>query len=105
MPVRRRRFKASARSPVTAAAAELAGVANRLGGGLPGSAPLVSWAERAQLTGLLELCPPEWEQAAHDALVADKARGQILCAYADGRIRDAEPLAWLMLNPGLGALG
>jgi hypothetical protein len=85
--------------------AELAGVANRLGGGLPGSAPLVTWAERAQLTGLLELCPPEWEQAAHYALVADKARGQILCGYADGRIRDAEPLAWLMLNPGLGALG
>ncbi len=85
--------------------AELAGVANRLGGLLPGGAPLLSWTERAQLVGLLELCPPEWERAGHYALVAEKARGQVLCAYTDGRIPDAEPLAWLLLNPGLGALG
>jgi hypothetical protein len=85
--------------------AELAGVANRLGGVLPGSAPLLSWTERAQLVGLLELCPPEWEGAAHYGLVADKARGQVLCAYADGKITGAEPLAWLLLNAGLGAVG
>jgi hypothetical protein len=85
--------------------AELAGVANRLGGLLPGGAPLLGWTERAQLLGLLELCPPEWERASHYALVAEKARGQILCAYTDGRIPDAEPLAWLLLNAGLGALG
>jgi len=84
--------------------AELAGAANRLGGLLPGGAPLLGWTERAQLVGLLELCPPEWERAGHYALVADKARGQILCAYIDGRVPHAEPLAWLLLNPALGAL-
>jgi hypothetical protein len=81
--------------------AELAGVANRLGGSLPGDAPLLSWTEKAQLIGLLELCPPEWDQAGHYAQVAEKARGQVLCAYADGRIQDAEPLAWLLLSPEL----
>jgi len=25
----------------------------------------------------------------------------VLCAYADGRILDAEPLAWLLLSPEL----
>jgi len=85
--------------------AELAGVANRLGGILPGEAPLITWTEQAQLVGLLELCPPEWDRAGHYGLVAEKARGQVLCAYVDGRIPDAEPLAWLLLNPGLGALG
>lgn len=85
--------------------AELAGVANRLGGTLPGGAPLLGWSERAQLIGLLELCPPEWDRAGQYAMVAEKARGQVLCAYADGRVVDAEPLAWLLLNPGLGALG
>ncbi|MFT4108763.1 hypothetical protein [Propionicimonas sp.] len=84
---------------------ELAGVANRLGGLLPGRAPLLSWTERARLVGLLELCPPEWERAPQAAQVAEKVRGQLLCAYTDGRIPDAEPLAWLLLNPGLGALG
>ncbi|MGV8908471.1 MAG: hypothetical protein ACOH1Y_05770 [Propionicimonas sp.] len=83
-------------------AAELAGVANRLGGSLPGKAPLLSWTEQAQLVGLLELCPPEWDQAGHYALVAEKARGQVLCGYVDGRITDAEPLAWLLLSPELG---
>ena len=53
--------------------------------------------------GLLELCPPEWDKAGHYAQVAEKARGQVLCAYADGRIHDAEPLAWLLLSPELGA--
>jgi hypothetical protein len=85
--------------------AELAGVANRLGGLLPGGAPLLTWTEKAQLVGLLELCPPEWDRANHYGLVAEKMRGQILCAYIDGRIADAEALAWLLLNPGLGALG
>jgi hypothetical protein len=85
--------------------AELAGVANRLGGLLPGEAPLLPWTEQAQLAGLLELCPPEWDRAGHYALVAEKAKGHILCGYADGRIDSAEPLAWLLLNPGLGALG
>ena len=82
-------------------AAELAGVANRLGGLLPGEAPLITWTEQAQLVGLLELCPPEWERASHYAHVAEKARGQVLCAYADDRIDDAEPLAWLLLSPEL----
>ncbi len=85
--------------------AELAGVANRLGGILPGEAPLLSWTEQARLVGLLELCPPEWDRAGHYGLVAEKARGQVFCAYVDGRISAAEPLAWLLLNPGLGALG
>lgn len=83
----------------------LAGVANRLGGLLPGEAPLLGWTDLAQLAGLLELCPPEWERAGHYAQVAEKAKGHLLCAYADGKVRDAEPLAWLLLNPGLGALG
>lgn len=87
-----------------AGAAELEGVSNRLGGTLPGSAPLLPWTEHAQLLGVLELCPPEWDRAAHYAQVAEKARSQILCAYADRRITDAEPLAWLLLNSGLGAL-
>ena len=82
--------------------AELAGVANRLGGSLPGQAPLLTWTEQAQLVGLLELCPPEWDQAGHYAQVAEKAKGQVLCAYVDGRITDAEPLAWLLLSPELG---
>lgn len=82
--------------------AELAGVANRLGGTLPGEAPLLTWIEQAQLVGLLELCPPEWDQAGRYARVAEKARGKVLCAYADGRIEDAEPLAWLLLSPELG---
>ena len=85
--------------------AELAGVANRLGGILPGEAPLITWAEQARLVGLLELCPPEWDRAGHYGLVAEKAKGQVLCGYVDGRVPDAEPLAWLLLNPGLGALG
>ena len=81
--------------------AELAGVANRLGGSLPGEAPLLTWTEQAQLIGLLELCPPEWDRAGHYAQVAEKARGQVLCAYVDERIQDAEPLAWLLLSPEL----
>ncbi len=87
------------------ASGELAGVANRLGGLLPGRAPLLGWVEQAQLLGVLELCPPEWGHAGHHAQVAEKARGQVLCAYADGRITDAEPLAWLLLNAGLGTAG
>jgi len=81
--------------------AELAGVANRLGGLLPGEAPLLDWTEFAQLVGLLELCPPEWPEANHYALVASKARGHLLCAYVDGRVTSAEPLAWLLLSPEL----
>ena len=81
--------------------AELAGVANRLGGLLPGEAPLLGWTELAQLIGLLELCPPEWPEANHYAQVASKARGHLLCAYVDGRVADAEPLAWLLLSPEL----
>ncbi len=81
---------------------ELAGVANRLGGMLPGENPLLTWTEQAQLVGLLELCPPEWDRAGRYGNVAEKARGQVLCGYADGRIDDAEPLAWLLLSPELG---
>lgn len=81
--------------------AELAGVVNRLGGLLPGQAPLLGWSEFAQLIGLLELCPPEWPDAAYYAQVASKARGTLLCAYVDGRVAEAEPLAWLMLSPEL----
>jgi hypothetical protein len=81
--------------------AELAGVANRLGGLLPGEAPLLDWTELAQLVGLLDLCPPEWPEANHYAQVASKARGHLLCAYVDGRITSAEPLAWLLLSPEL----
>lgn len=81
--------------------AELAGVANRLGGLLPGDAPLLDWTEFAQLVGLLELCPPEWPEANHYAQVASKARGHLLCAYVDGRVTEAEPLAWLLLSPEL----
>lgn len=85
--------------------AELAGVFHRLGGNLPGRAPLLSWAEQASLVGLLELCPPEWPGAADYAQAAEKARGQILCAYLDGEITDPEPLAWLLLTPELVASG
>lgn len=81
--------------------AELAGVANRLGGLLPGDGPLLGWTELAQLVGLLELCPPEWPGASYYAQVASKARGQLLCAYVDGRVTAAEPLAWLLLTPEL----
>jgi len=81
--------------------AELAGVANRLGGLMPGEAPLLGWSEFAQLIGLLELCPPEWAGAAYYAQVASKARGTLLCAYVDGRVSEAEPLAWLLLTPEL----
>jgi hypothetical protein len=81
--------------------AELAGVANRLGGLLPGEAPLLSWTDLAQLIGLLELCPPEWADAGYYAQVASKARGNLLCAYIDGRVLEAEPLAWLLLTPEL----
>jgi hypothetical protein len=81
--------------------AELAGVANRLGGLLPGEAPLLGWTEIAQLVGLLELCPPEWTGANYYAQVASKARGKLLCAYLDGRVSAAEPLAWLLLTPEL----
>ncbi len=90
---------------VEAQGTELAGAANRLGGVLPGDVPLLGWVEQAQLVGLLELCPPEWDRAGDYGQVAEKARGHLLCAYADGRVGDAEPLAWLLLNPGLGALG
>ena len=84
-------------------AAELAGVANRLGGLIPGEPPLMTWEQIAELVGLLELCPPEWPHASHYAQVAAKARGKILCAYLDGVIVDAEPLAWLLLTPELSA--
>jgi hypothetical protein len=83
--------------------AELAGVANRLGGLLPGEAPLLGWDEFAQLIGLLELCPPEWANAGYYAHVASKARGTLLCAYIDRRVTQAEPLAWLLLSPELSA--
>jgi len=86
-------------------AAELDGVANRLGGTLPGEAPLLTWTEQAELVGLLELCPPEWPGAARYSLVAEKARGQVLCGYYDERITDAEPLAMLLLSPELRAGG
>lgn len=82
--------------------AELAGVANRLGGLLPGEAPLLGWEEFSSLIGLLELCPPEWASANYYAQVASKARGGLLCAYLDGRVTGAEPLAWLLLTPELG---
>ena len=85
--------------------AELAGVFHRLGGNLPGRAPLLSWTEQASLVGLLELCPPEWPGALDYAQAAEKARGQILCAYLDGEITDPEPLAWLLLTPELVASG
>lgn len=85
--------------------AELAGVYHRLGGNLPGRAPLLSWEEIASLVGLLELCPPEWPGALDYAQAAEKARGQILCAYLDGEISDPEPLAWLLLTPELVAAG
>ncbi len=85
--------------------AELAGVANRLGGMLPGDAPLLDWSELAQLVGLLELCPAEWPGAAHYANVAAKARGSLLCAYLDGRVHASEPLAWLLLTPELTSAG
>lgn len=81
--------------------AELTGVANRLGGLLPGEAPLLDWTELAQLVGLLDLCPPEWPEANHYAQVASKARGHLLCAYVDGRVTSVEPLAWLLLSPEL----
>ena len=84
---------------------ELAGVYNRLGGNLPGRAPLLSWTELASLVGLLELCPPEWPGALDHAQTAEKARGQILCAYLDGEITDPEPLAWLLFTPELVAAG
>ncbi len=82
-------------------ARELGGLLNRLGGLLPGEAPLTSWAESAALVGLLELCPPEWAEATRCAHVAAKVRGSILCAYLDQRIVEAEPLAWLLLTPEL----
>jgi len=85
--------------------AELAGVYHRLGGNLPGRAPLLSWSEIASLVGLLELCPPEWPGAVDYAQAAEKARGQILCAYLDGEITDPEPLAWLLFTPELVAAG
>ncbi|PFG16044.1 hypothetical protein ATK74_0569 [Propionicimonas paludicola] len=85
--------------------AELAGVYHRLGGTLPGRAPLLSWSEIASLVGLLELCPPEWPGAVDYAQAAEKARGQILCAYLDGEITDPEPLAWLLFTPELVAAG
>lgn len=84
-------------------AAELAGVANRLGGLLPGDSPLMSATESAELVGLLELCPPEWPHAAYYAQVAAKARGKLLCSYVSGHIGEAEPLAWLLLTPELSA--
>lgn len=79
----------------------LAGVANRLGGLLPGEAPLLAWSDFAQLIGLLELCPPEWAHASYYAQVASKAKGHLLCAYVDGRVTEAGPLAWLLLTPEL----
>lgn len=81
----------------------LAGVANRLGGLMPGEPPLMSWTEMAELVGLLELCSPEWPNASYYAQVAAKVRGKILCAYVNGWISEAEPLAWLLLTPELSA--
>lgn len=92
------------RSPESAGA-ELAGVVNRLGGELPGEAPLLPWTERARLTGLLELAPPEWEPSSGAQEAVAKTAGQILCGYHDGRIVEAAPLAWLILNRSLGILG
>lgn len=92
------------RSP-DAATAELAGVMNRLGGDLPGDPALLSWVERARLAGLLELTPAEWEQGVAARETAAKAAAQVLTGYADGRIKEASPLVWLLLNRRLGLLG
>ncbi|HAM45647.1 MAG TPA: hypothetical protein DCM67_11590 [Propionibacteriaceae bacterium] len=70
---------------------------------MPGEPPLMSWTEMAELVGLLELCPPEWPHASYYAQVAAKVRGKILCAYVNGWIDEAEPLAWLLLTPELSA--
>lgn len=76
----------------------LAGLVGLLGGDLPGELIGVDWADQARLVGLLELCPQEWPLAAYAARTAEKTRRRILAAYADGRIRSAEPLAWLLLS-------
>ena len=52
--------------------------------------------DRRRSSALLELCPPEWDRVGQYGHVAEKARGQVLCGYMDGRIEDAEPLAWLL---------
>ena len=76
----------------------LAGVIAALGGDLPGGPVGVGWVEQAALVGLLELCPEEWPLAPLAARTAEKTRRRVLAAYADGRIRSAEPLAWLLLG-------
>lgn len=59
-------------------------------------------SDRVRATGRAarKLCPPEWPEANHYALVASKAVGTLLCAYVDGRVT-VEPLAWLLLSPEL----
>lgn len=76
----------------------LAGLVGLLGGDLPGEPIGVGWADQARLVGLLELCPQEWPLAAYAGRTAEKTRRRILAAYADGRVRSAEPLAWLLLG-------
>lgn len=83
----------------------LTSVANQLGGMLPGEAPLLTWKEQASLVGLLGLCPAEWPGATWFSQVAEKAKGQVLCAYWDERIIDSEPLAMLLLTPELSLAG
>ncbi len=76
----------------------LAGLVNLLGGELPGEPYAMSWAEQARLVGVLDLCPEEWPVAALAAEVAGKTRTRILSAWSDGRLADAEPIAWLVLG-------
>jgi len=80
--------------------AQLAGIVRRSGGDVPGDPLLAGWSEQAALAGVLRLCPEGWPEAAAAAESALKTRRRVLAAYADGRIVDSEPLAWLLLDIG-----
>lgn len=78
----------------------LAGLIRQSGGDLPGEPLVDGWARQAALAGVLRLCPEGWPEAVAAADAALKTRRRILAAYADGRIDDSEPLAWLLLDLG-----
>lgn len=80
------------------AAAELGGVINRLGAGLPGRPVGLGPAAAAELVILLEAGPERWPEARLAADASQETRLKLLAGYAAGEIVDPTALAWLLIG-------
>lgn len=95
-PVLAERLHSGRRTAV--AAAELGGVINRLGAGLPGRPVGLGPAAAAELVILLEAGPERWPEARLAADASQETRLKLLAGYAAGEIVDPTALAWLLIG-------